>query len=48
MSKFAGKLPRTFIKLRILERRTHKHEEEQAGGDLCEQDVSPDVCSERV
>ena len=48
MSEIAGNLPRTFMSFRNLERGTQLHEEERTERDLREQNVSPNVCPERV
>ena len=47
-SKFAGDLPMTFISFLNWERGTQSHKKERTEIDLCDQDVSPNVCPERV
>ena len=48
MSKFAGNIPRTFKSFRKIKRGTQKNKEERFERDLCDQDVSTNLCPARV
>ena len=48
MKKNAGNLPRTFIGVRNLDTKTPLREEERTERELWYQEVSPNLCPERV
>ena len=48
MSELAGVLPRSFTSFRTLEKRIQLHGEEQTEKDQHDQDVSSNVCPERI